>query len=71
VGGGGRRGLGLLAQGTIARPNGAEILDVRDLELVDDGGVPRIAATKRIAFRDKVLPGDEVLVSVTVVPRPG
>jgi 3-hydroxymyristoyl/3-hydroxydecanoyl-(acyl carrier protein) dehydratase len=61
---------GVLAQGTIARANGAEILDVRDLELVDDGGgVPRIAATKRIAFRDKVLPGDEVLVSVSVVPR--
>ena len=59
----------VLAQGTIARPNGTEILDVRDLELVDDNGVPRITATKRIAFRDKVLPGDEVLVSVSVVAR--
>jgi len=59
----------VVAQGTIRRPSGAEILDVRDLELVDDGGVPRIAGTKRIAFRDKVLPGDAVLVEVTVIAR--
>jgi 3-hydroxymyristoyl/3-hydroxydecanoyl-(acyl carrier protein) dehydratase len=59
----------VMAQGTIARANGAEVLDVRDLELVDEGGVPRIASTKRIAFRDKVLPGDEVVVSVTVQAR--
>ena len=60
---------GVIAQGTIRRPSGAEILDVRDLDLITEGGLPRIAGTKRIAFRDKVMPGDAVLVEVTVVPR--
>ncbi len=59
----------VVAQGTIRRPSGAEILDVRDLELVSEGGLPRIAGTKRIAFRDKVMPGDAVLIEVTVRPR--
>ena len=59
----------VVAQGTIRRPAGGEILDVRDLELVSEGGLPRIAGTKRIAFRDKVMPGDAVLIEVTVAPR--
>ena len=59
----------VVAQGTIRRPSGGEVLDVRDLELVGEGGTPRIAGTKRIAFRDKVMPGDTVLVEVTVAPR--
>lgn len=59
----------VVAQGTIRRPDGGEVLDVRDLELALDDGLPRIAATKRIAFRDKVLPGQSVLVEVSVTPR--
>lgn len=60
---------GVVAQGTIRRPSGGEVLDVRDLELGGDDGQPRILGTRRIAFRDKVLPGDTVLVEVTVTPR--
>lgn len=56
-------------QGRITRPDGREVLDVRDLELVSEDGVPRIAATKRIAFRDKIVPGESILIHVTVVPR--
>ncbi len=55
-----------VAQGTIRRVDGTEVLDVRDLTLRDEGGVPRIVATKRIAFREKVLPGQAVLIEVTV-----
>jgi 3-hydroxymyristoyl/3-hydroxydecanoyl-(acyl carrier protein) dehydratase len=55
------------AQGTIKRVDGAEILDVRDLVLaVEPGKTPRITATKRIAFREPVIPGDAITVEVTV-----
>lgn len=58
-----------IIQGRITRPDGREVLDVRDLELVTENGVPRIATTKRIAFRDKIVPGESILIHVTVVPR--
>lgn len=60
----------IIANGVMKRPDGREVMDVRDLELADEGGVPRITSTKRIAFRDKVVPGESVLVEVTVGTRP-
>lgn len=61
---------GAIANGIIKRPDGREILDVRDLELViDANGLPRIASTKRIAFRDKIVPGESILTDITVTPR--
>jgi 3-hydroxymyristoyl/3-hydroxydecanoyl-(acyl carrier protein) dehydratase len=60
----------VVANGTIRRPDGAEILDVRDLVLRDDGGIPTLVATKRLAFREPVLPGDELLIDVEVKPLP-
>jgi 3-hydroxymyristoyl/3-hydroxydecanoyl-(acyl carrier protein) dehydratase len=64
-----RFGLGerVIANGTIRRAGGGEILDVRDLELRVEGGFPRIHATKRIAFREPVLPGESVIVDAAVV----
>jgi 3-hydroxymyristoyl/3-hydroxydecanoyl-(acyl carrier protein) dehydratase len=60
----------VVAQCRILRENGAEILDVRDLLLVDQGGAPLMAMTKRLAFREVVRPGDGVLIEATVAPRP-
>ncbi len=57
-------------QGRMTRPDGSEIVDVRDLELIADAdGIPCLTATKRIAFRDKIVPGDSMLTHVTVVPK--
>jgi 3-hydroxymyristoyl/3-hydroxydecanoyl-(acyl carrier protein) dehydratase len=57
----------IIAQGVIKRVDGAEILDVRDLALsVEAGKAPQITATKRIAFREPVIPGDGITVEVTV-----
>ncbi len=60
---------GVIAQGVVRRQDGSEIIDIRDLHLVVEGGIPRIAATKRIAFREPMRPGDGVQVEVTVVPE--
>jgi 3-hydroxymyristoyl/3-hydroxydecanoyl-(acyl carrier protein) dehydratase len=60
---------GVIASGTIKRQDGGDVMDVRELVLEPDaGGVPRIASTKRIAFREPVRPGDGVLIEVTVAP---
>jgi hypothetical protein len=59
---------GVIAQGVVRRQDGSEIIDVRDLHLAVDGGLPRIASTKRLAFREPMRPGDGVLVEVTVKP---
>jgi 3-hydroxymyristoyl/3-hydroxydecanoyl-(acyl carrier protein) dehydratase len=59
---------GVMAQGVVRRQDGSEIIDVRDLHLAVDGGLPRIASTKRLAFREPMRPGDGVLVEVTVKP---
>jgi 3-hydroxymyristoyl/3-hydroxydecanoyl-(acyl carrier protein) dehydratase len=60
------------ASGRIIRPDGAEVVDVRDLLLVEDApGIPRMASTKRIAFREPVRPGDGILIEVTVAPAAG
>lgn len=63
-----RFGLGpkVVAQGTISRPDGSEVLDIRDLVLDVAGQAPRLLATKRLAFREPVRPGDGLLISVTV-----
>jgi 3-hydroxymyristoyl/3-hydroxydecanoyl-(acyl carrier protein) dehydratase len=58
----------VIAQGVVRRQDGSEVIGVRDLELAVDGGLPRIASTKRLAFREPLRPGDGVLVEVTVVP---
>jgi 3-hydroxymyristoyl/3-hydroxydecanoyl-(acyl carrier protein) dehydratase len=52
----------------ILRESGAEILDVRDLLLLDQGGAPLITQTKRLAFREVVRPGDGFLIEATVAP---
>lgn len=56
----------VVVNGAIKREDGSEVLDVRDLILAVDGGLPRIASTKRLAFREPVRPGDGVLVDVTI-----
>ena len=63
-------GLGtkVVANGVVKRQDGSEVLDVRDLVLTDVGGLPFIAATKRLAFREPVRPGDGLLIDVTVKP---
>ncbi|HYE04421.1 MAG TPA: hypothetical protein VEL07_02765, partial [Planctomycetota bacterium] len=64
-----RFGLGdrIVANGSIRRAGGGEIIDVRDLDLRIEGGRARVAATKRIAFRDPVLPGESILIEATAV----
>lgn len=59
---------GVIAQGVVRRQDGSEIIDVRDLHLANDGGLPRITSTKRLAFREPMRPGDGVLVEVNVKP---
>jgi 3-hydroxymyristoyl/3-hydroxydecanoyl-(acyl carrier protein) dehydratase len=59
---------GVMAQGTLKRQNGDEVLDIRDLQLTVEGGLPRIAGTRRLAFREPVRPGDGLLAEVTVKP---
>lgn len=59
----------VVASGGIRRQDGAEVMDVRELVLEPAGGVPRLASTKRIAWREPVRPGDGLLIEVTVAPR--
>ncbi|GDY14567.1 hypothetical protein LBMAG53_34450 [Planctomycetota bacterium] len=62
----------VVASGRLVRPDGAEVVDVRELVLVPDAaGLPRIASTKRIAFREPVRPGDGLLAEVTVSVHAG
>jgi 3-hydroxymyristoyl/3-hydroxydecanoyl-(acyl carrier protein) dehydratase len=56
----------VVAQGKIAREDGSEVLDVRDLAVTCDGGTPLITRNKRLAFRSPVRPGDGILVTVTL-----
>lgn len=63
------RRLGLragTASGSVRRPDGSEVAEVRELALADDGGVPRVASLRRIAFREPVRPGDTLLIDATV-----
>jgi 3-hydroxymyristoyl/3-hydroxydecanoyl-(acyl carrier protein) dehydratase len=46
----------------VLRANGAEIAEIKDLALVVEGGLPRIASFKRIAFREPVRPGDALVI---------
>lgn len=59
----------VVATGGIRRQDGSEVMDVRELVLEPTGGVPRLASTKRIAWREPVRPGDGLMVEVTVSPR--
>ncbi len=59
---------GVVANGSVKRQDGSDVLDVRELQLEVDDGVPRIASTKRVAFREPVRPSDGLLVEVTVAP---
>ncbi len=58
---------GIAVEGTIARPDGTQILDVRELVLVPDGPGCRIASTKRLAFREPVRPGDGLVIDLAVI----
>lgn len=59
---------GVVANGSVKRQDGGEVLDVRELILELADGVPYIASTKRVAFREPVRPTDGLLVEVTVAP---
>ena len=54
--------------GRIYRPDGSDIVNVRDLQLEPIAGteLPRLRSTNRIAFRDPIRPGDGVFIEVTV-----
>lgn len=54
------------ASGTVRRPDGTEIAEIRELVITDDGGSPRIASLRRIAFREPVRPGDTLLIDTTL-----
>ena len=58
----------VVANGTVKRQDGGDVLDVRELMLEVDAGIPRISATKRVAFREPVRPTDGLLIEVTVAP---
>lgn len=65
-----RLGLGprVQASGTITRPDGTEVVDVRELVLDASDGVPAIRSTKRVAFREPVRPGDALVITIQVQP---
>ena len=54
------------AAGRIVRPDGSEVVSIRDIELEERNGLPFVRLTKRIVFREPVRPGDGVLVEVEV-----
>jgi 3-hydroxymyristoyl/3-hydroxydecanoyl-(acyl carrier protein) dehydratase len=60
----------LLVNGRLERETGEEIVDVREMVIDFAHGVPALRATKRIAFREPVRPGDGMLVAVNA-QRPG
>ena len=55
-----------MVNGALKREDGTEIVDVRDLKIVIENGVPFIRETKRVAFREPVRPGDGLLADVTI-----
>lgn len=57
---------GCTASGSVKRPDGSEVAEVRELTLVDDNGVPRVSFLRRIAFREPVRPGDTLLIEATL-----
>jgi 3-hydroxymyristoyl/3-hydroxydecanoyl-(acyl carrier protein) dehydratase len=53
--------------GRIYRPDGSDIVNVRDLQLEPCAkDLPRIRSTNRIAFRDPIRPGDGVFIEVSI-----
>lgn len=60
----------VLVVGGIKRQDGTDILDVRDLVLNFSHGIPGVESCKRIAFRDPVIPGDEITIEVEVKDAP-
>ena len=54
------------ASGVIRRPDGSDVVDVRDLVLTPDGDGCRMLGMKRIAFRGLVRPGDGLIIDVTL-----
>ena len=62
-----RQGLDrAVCQGVLKRADGGDVIAVRDLELVADGGLPRVASASRVAFRSMVRPGDGMTAEVTL-----
>ena len=54
----------ITVNGTISRSDGTQILDVRELTLIEEGPGCRIAGTKRLAFREPVRPGDGLIIDI-------
>ncbi|MCX8039286.1 MAG: hypothetical protein RMM29_00180 [Planctomycetota bacterium] len=54
------------ADGRVQRADGREVAEVRGLQLIEDGGVPRLAALQRIAFRSPVRPGEALLIEAAL-----
>jgi 3-hydroxymyristoyl/3-hydroxydecanoyl-(acyl carrier protein) dehydratase len=50
----------------LKRADGGEVIAIRDLELVADGGLPRVVSANRVAFRSMVRPGDGLTAEVTI-----
>jgi len=64
-----RLGLDALrCNGVLKREDGSEIVAVRDLEMQSVAGQPHIRSTKRVAFKEPVRPGDDMLIDVQVEP---
>ena len=51
-----------MRQCRIYRDSGKEVLDVRELLITEQGLVPMLTSTKRLAFREVVRPGDGLLI---------
>lgn len=61
------------ASGRIYRPDGSDIVNVRDMQLepvmsADGIEMSRLRSTNRIAFRDPIRPGDGVFIEVNITP---
>ena len=52
--------------GKISRPDGSEVMSVRQAVIEARGDHPAVLSTKRVAFREPVRPGDQLLISVEV-----
>ena len=51
--------------GNITRFDGSEVMSVRQAVIEARGTIP-VLSTKRVAFREPVRPGDQLLISVEV-----
>ena len=58
----------IAVNGSITHCDDGQVVDIRDVRMDEQDGVPFISSAKRVAFRNTVAPGDGLLIKVAVQP---